>query len=412
MIKNKSKNKLVNLIIFLSIALILISFTGLSFGIENQENKSEFHILFFYSERCPHCEMVLNSNILEKVKNELESKYPVKIEIRKMIAWKNVELFNKLFYNYYHTTRGGVPFLVFYKNNMSDGFAILGDRPIIDNLKKFSEAYVSKYVEPYPTYLNKINNKLNISKLNMSMLNSSYVTLISNKYSNIWLLIIITALADSVNPCIMSILILLLSYLLMLRRKKDVIKYGLYYSIVVFITYFILGLLIYKGVNVMFKLIKLSSIGQILTFFIASLCIFAGIVNIKDFFAYGKGISFQLSKKHKRFVDKIIRKVSLITILILGIFITLVEFPCSGIMYLGIISYIASHNIPYSNFLVMLVIYNLIFILPLILIIIFTLIGKKIEEVEKMRMKFRKVFRLVMGIALLFIAYLLIRRAI
>ncbi|MEM4499948.1 MAG: hypothetical protein QXD62_01195 [Candidatus Woesearchaeota archaeon] len=363
---------------------------------------SELIVDYYYSETCPHCKNVLNSGILERI----EQKYGETIVVRKIDVSKNVETFLSVVKSL--DLKPGVPFLLIYPNNYSSTEALInaissselncyaylqGDEPIITQLEKKLESI-------FDCCANNLNIESN-EKCENTYNNRTFIRDLFLVFS--------TGLADSVNPCIMSVLILLVSYLFTLKRKRQILIYGLLYVLVVFFSYLVIGLLIYKGIDFVFKFtLSISWFSKVLLMVIIALCIFAGVVNIKDFFAYGKGFSFRLSEKNKRFVEKIIRRISITTVIILSIFVTVVEFPCSGIMYVGIISYLFTR---YSFFtiLLLLILYNILFVLPLIIIVISALIVNDITKVERFRITYRKWFRLIIGIMLIFIAIYLIR---
>lgn len=355
-------------------------------------NKDKINILFFYSRTCPHCEKVIDSKVLDS----LNSSYNV---INIDVASNNDLFleFSNLFKSRKDFYYGAVPTLiVLNSDNIKDSIVLQGDTPIIDFLKE-DLAKVS-----FNTQNNQKNNEtIIINKTSDNKTNNTNEKLTFGKL--LWL-VIITALADSVNPCIMSVLALLISQLMLFKAKKRIKKYSIVYISTIYISYFIIGILLALGLNAV--LTKTSNalnniIGFYVILIVSLIVIFAGIVNVKDFFAYGKGISFSLSKKSKERVIKLIQELSLASIIILGFIITLIEFPCSGIMYAGLISLLILNHISFANIMLILVFYNIIFVLPLILIVYFVLKGSNIDEVDSFRLKYRKWFRLIMGLVLI-----------
>lgn len=350
-------------------------------------NKDKINILFFYSRTCPHCEKVIDSKVLDS----LNSSYNV---INIDVASNNDLFleFSNLFKSRKDFYYGAVPTLiVLNSDNIKDSIVLQGDTPIIDFLKE-DLAKVS---------FNTQNNQKNNETIIINKTNDTNEKLTFGKL--LWL-VIITALADSVNPCIMSVLALLISQLMLFKAKKRIKKYSIVYISTIYISYFIIGILLALGLNAV--LTKTSNalnniIGFYVILIVSLIVIFAGIVNVKDFFAYGKGISFSLSKKSKERVIKLIQELSLASIIILGFIITLIEFPCSGIMYAGLISLLTLNHISFANIMLILVFYNFIFVLPLILIVYFVLKGSNIDEVDSFRLKYRKWFRLIMGLVLI-----------
>lgn len=205
------------------------------------------------------------------------------------------------------------------------------------------------------------------------------------------------ALIDSINPCAFGILIFLLAYLAKTFNKpKKLLIHGLVYIFAVFITYLIAGIILLPIISGLGKL----AIG--LYALIGLLVILAGIIEIKDFFWYGRGISLALipgaSERIKIYVNKI--SSSLPSAYFLGTFVALVELPCTGAVYLAILSILSLAGISTLS-ISLLVLYNIIFILPLMAILFIVYRGAETEAIEEWRKKHRKLMRLIIGITLI-----------
>jgi len=362
--------------LILGVFIILLIVPMSSFFVSAQEQKV-VNVWFFYATWCPHCHKVISSGVLDSLESEAN--------ITKFVIDKDPYA-QKIFMeitNYYKIS-AGVPTALIFENDPLKGKIIQGDEPIIKNLPKVVEGIETKE-------------------------NGGGITLVKR---NIWkdlALVIGTGAADSVNPCIISVLALLIMALTTMKSYKKILKLSILYTIIVFVTYLIIGILIVFGAMLLVnKLTEFALFTGIIKTIVAVLLLIAGAINIKDFFWYGKGISFSLSPKYKNLTLKLAKRASIPAILILGLVVTIIEFPCSGMMYLGIITYFVSQAVNPWLLLQYLIIYNLVFIIPLILIMIFTLSGKKISNIESFRLKYRKVFRLVMGIVLIGLACLIL----
>src|SRR3989344_4103670 len=98
-------------------------------------------------------------------------------------------------------------------------------------------------------------------------------------------IVISTALVDSINPCAIGVLIILIATLLGLSHKRNkMLAIGLIYIGTVFVTYLAagFGLLIF---------IQKLNLGEPLSYIVGGIVIILGAVEIKDFFWYGKGVS-------------------------------------------------------------------------------------------------------------------------
>ena len=218
------------------------------------------------------------------------------------------------------------------------------------------------------------------------------------------LIVVSFALADSINPCIMSILVLLLAQLATIKATKRAKKIGFTYVIAVFFSYLFLGILMAAGFSIANALFfwVMPYVKTVLVFGI----LVAGAVNIKDFFAYGSGISFSIPKKYKNMVEGFAVKGTVIATIALAAIVTLIEFPCTGAMYAGLIYRMVALEMNYALILTYLIIYNIIFVLPLGFILVAYTKGFSTEKLDKFRLKYRRIFRLLMGIALIILAYI------
>src|SRR3989338_6767054 len=223
-------------------------------------------------------------------------------------------------------------------------------------------------------------------------------------------LVIGAAALDSINPCVFGVLIFLIAFMLKLfKRPWKMLFGGLLYSGVVYVTYLLLG----------FGILKLAlNTGVAAAFYwgAALIAILAGLVEIKDYFWYGKGFSLRMTvksservKKYTAMIGKAQEKHILFSYLIaafLGFFVVLVELPCTGAPYLAVLALIGQGN--YSEGISLLLLYNLIFILPLFFIIGVAYFGKSSKTLHKWKEQNKKFMRLVTGIFLILLGLYMI----
>ncbi len=216
------------------------------------------------------------------------------------------------------------------------------------------------------------------------------------------LTVIITALVDSINPCAIGVLILLISVMLATKQNKTRMFFlSSLYILTVGIIYFIAGL----GLVQFLHSIPIV-VTMILSIAAALILVIGGLIEIKDCFWYGKGISLQIPARAVKTIHKMSKKVSIAGILFLGFFVAAVELPCTGGPYLAI-TLLLAQSFDWTAVL-LLALYNLIFILPLIGIVGIVLLGGKIYDIKKWKIKYRGYMRLAIGITLIFLAWLLI----
>ncbi len=205
------------------------------------------------------------------------------------------------------------------------------------------------------------------------------------------------AIIDSINPCAFGVLIFLLAYLIKnFHSRKLVLIHGLTYISAVFITYLIAGLLLLPVISQLGKISMWAYVG------IGIILIIFGLLEIKDFFFYGKGPSLGISSSAGRRIEMITRHITgkLSTSFFLGVFVALVELPCTGAVYLGVLALVSLTGLTINNFL-LLVIYNLLFVLPLVVILLLIYRGGQTEKFEEWREKYRGYMRLAIGLLLI-----------
>jgi len=218
------------------------------------------------------------------------------------------------------------------------------------------------------------------------------------------------ALLDSINPCVFGVLIFLIAFMTkVFKSPNKMLLGGMIYSAVVYLTYFLIGLGFLKF-TVSF------GFSQIVYWVAAIIAILAGLLEIKDFFWYGRGISLKMipgaEKRIKLYTEKIKKlhmkdgHLSYLAAGLLGVFVVFVELPCTGAPYLAILAILGRGS--YAQGIPLLLLYNLIFILPLFVIIGVSYFGKSSQKLEAWRKKHRGLMRLAVGLFLLGLGALMI----
>src|SRR3989344_9002608 len=324
-------------------------------------------IYYFYGETCPYC-----AYIHPKIQ-ELAERYPnfTLYELEIYYNETNQDLFQD-FVQRYEIEKPGVP-AVFISNK-----ALVGSSVIEKELEK-NIIYFLKNEPVCPLKY----NKEEAMAYDISPAREIKIALPA---------IILAALADSINPCAFAVLIFLLLYITSLGAAKRALKIGAVYIATVFIVYFFAGLGLLRAIQFM-------GATRYVFYAAAVISIAAGAINIKDFFWYGKGITLAIPESKKGVIEKYAQKASLPAAIILGVLVSMFELPCTGGIYLAILSLIAKNA--YAMAVPYLLIYNLIFVLPLLIILLAVSFGFSAEKAEKLRLEKRKWLRLVIGIAMI-----------
>ena len=207
--------------------------------------------------------------------------------------------------------------------------------------------------------------------------------------------LIMGAISNSLHPCAIAVLLLLLTFLYaMKKKKKDIIGMGLAYVLGIFIVYFLIGLGLLKAIslsNEPFFVAKLASL----------VLIVLGLINIKDYFFPNLPIHLKVPDFTKGAIQNFMEKASVPTAFIVGALVGLCAFPCTGGIYTVIISTLAATRS--AQFVFYLLLYNFIFVVPLLLVVIASSNKRLLEKVEDMEMKSSRKLHLITGILMVLI---------
>jgi len=214
--------------------------------------------------------------------------------------------------------------------------------------------------------------------------------------------VISAAAIDSINPCAIAVLVFLITFLSILKKPKKMLGIGLIYIAIVYVTYFLAGL----GILALLGIAS-STITLVIYQFAGILLIILGLINIKDFFWNGKGISLKIPESKKSTIEKYVKKASIPAAIVLGLLVSAFELPCTGGIYIAILSMLAV-NASYTTGILYLLLYNLIFILPLIVILLVVYYGYSSKKIEDIRKQSRSWLRLFIGLLMLVFGILIL----
>jgi cytochrome c biogenesis protein CcdA/glutaredoxin len=176
--------------------------------------------------------------------------------------------------------------------------------------------------------------------------------------------VILAAAADSVNPCTFAVLVLLLGTLLVAQRrgrKALVLKAGFAFTIAVFVSYFLMGIGIFSA-------IQAAGVQRPFIMAVSSLAILLGLWNMKDYFAYGKWFTIEVPQRWRPTVKRLTASVvSVPGAFFVGVLDSLLLLPCSSGPYIAILALLSKTTTRIDGILYLLL-YNVIFVLPLVAI--------------------------------------------
>ncbi|UCC95635.1 MAG: hypothetical protein JSW40_02515 [Candidatus Omnitrophota bacterium] len=233
-----------------------------------------------------------------------------------------------------------------------------------------------------------------------------------------------SGLIDGVNPCAFAVIVFFVSFLAVYGyRKREIIYVGSSYCTAVFLTYFLIGLGLF---NFLYSLSHIYIFIKLFYYFVALFCFILCGLALYDYFKFKKtGESEELMLQLPKFLKKRINIVIgsqlrqkqergapdlIISSFIVGFFVSLLEGVCTGQVYLPTIVFILKNTSLKLKAFFYLLLYNLMFILPLVIIFILSLVGLRSQAFNnflKRRLGAIKILMalLFLGLGLLILFY-------
>ncbi|MBM3291311.1 hypothetical protein FJY84_01380 [Candidatus Bathyarchaeota archaeon] len=205
--------------------------------------------------------------------------------------------------------------------------------------------------------LKKLISDVNEIGLLKDVFKANLIALVFRDLKSLVFPVSVAAFMDAINPCALSILLVILSLLYHSPDKRFILKTGIAYSGAVFLTYLIMGLgflHIFSNITILKNLILIVPI-------------FFGMLSIYGFFV---GERKNVPESFSRIMNKYIEKVSNpLSGFVAGFVTGILVLPCSSAPYFIALNLLSGRATQFSGF-ILLVLYNLIIVLPFILITI------------------------------------------
>jgi cytochrome c biogenesis protein CcdA len=209
------------------------------------------------------------------------------------------------------------------------------------------------------------------------------------RYQSLGVLTVFGAgLINGLNPCAFVTIVFFLSYLAFMgRRGRDVLIVGAMFTLGVFAAYLLAGL----GLNQLME--PLAGVQVALKRwvfgFTALLCLALAGISVYDYIKARQGktdeMKLKLSLNLRRRVNKVIREGARMRAFYLvafgvGAIVSLIQLTCTSPIYLGIIFLINDVPEMQTNAYLYLLLYNLAYIVPLVVIFLLAYFGTSSEQ--------------------------------
>ncbi len=246
------------------------------------------------------------------------------------------------------------------------------------------------------------------------------------------LAIISAGVIDGINPCAFTVIVFFISFLAIQGyRKRELIIIGLTFIFMVFLTYLLLGLGLF---SFLYRIEGFLVLVKLINFSIGIFSIVLGVLSVYDLLKFRKskdstemllqlpqsvkkriqqiiGMHYRTGKKsEEKIVERTIGKLVL-SALITGFLVSILEAVCTGQTYLPTIVFILKTTSYKLGALTYLLIYNLMFILPLLVIFIFALYGTTSEQFAKILKRNMLLIKILLAVLFFSLGAFLILRS-
>ena len=227
-------------------------------------------------------------------------------------------------------------------------------------------------------------------------------------------------LIDGFNPCAFTVLVFFISFLSFVGyRKLELLVLGAVFIFSVFVTYILIGIGLFKFIQ---SLEVFSLLSKIIYLGTAVLAIILGIYSLYDWYIYKKtGNPEEIKLKLPQFIKKKIQRIIqdttrnrrrtlidlAIAVFVSGFIVSLLESVCTGQTYVPTIAYVLKTSSLRGKAFFYLALYNLMFILPLVIIFLAALRGVTSEMFSKMARRHLQAVKLLTAALFFLLAFLL-----
>jgi hypothetical protein len=222
--------------------------------------------------------------------------------------------------------------------------------------------------------------------------------------------VLVAGLVDSINPCSIATMVFFISFLTWAgRQPRDLLWIGGFFTLGVFVTYFLIGLGLLQAMH---SLRAVPLLGRLLYPAAAIVTLLLALISFLDYRRARQGqtgqIALQLPRRLKLRIHQAIRaqlgvRHLALAALVTSVFVSAVEFTCTSQVYLPTLMYMAQAGNHRLRATFLLLLYNLMFVLPLIAFFTAAYFGVSARTMAKLATRHAATAKLAM--CLLFIGF-------
>ena len=308
------------------------------------------YVIYFHKQGCQKCARAV------KILKTLQAKYP-NIVVEQRNAKTEQTLLEAM----------GMLYKVSETKRMTTPAIFIGDTALIGEL---DAEHLENAVQKHLTI--GVASRIEAAEAQLDTAESEIVS----RFHGFGILTVAGAgLLDGINPCAFATIIFFLSYMnLVGRGRKEMLIAGGAFALAVFVTYLLLGLGTLSFMNYLKRFSGVTTcvylIAALLTFGLAGLSLYDAV---KAKQGKTKDILLQLPRALKQRIHKVIREQTrtsgIITgAIVIGFVISALELVCTGQVYLPTLTFVAGIESMRANAVAYLLLYNLMFIVPLLVV--------------------------------------------
>lgn len=214
-------------------------------------------------------------------------------------------------------------------------------------------------------------------------------------------LILVTGFLDGLNPCAFAVLLFFIAFLFTIKKTKgNILKMGIIYISAIYLAYFLIGIGLFKAIMIFDSHHAMAKIG-------AWLVIALGGINLAGYFIPNFPIKLKIPALAKSTIEKWAFRATNPSAFILGFLVGLCTFPCSGGPYVAIIGLLAAKK-TYLQGLGYLVLYNLMFVMPLVIVLALASSKKTTDRLTRWERSDARYLHLLSGIVMVLVGVVIL----
>lgn len=358
----------------------------------SQTDSTRRKLIVFFSPGCHRC-IQIKKEVMPGIEKEFKDK--ITIEYRDINDIENYKLLLSMKEKYNPQLKIVVP--VFY----FEGSLLDAKGDVRNNLRQLILGFLKRPTSKYEGL--------------------AIIDLVTHMRSFRPLVIIGAGLEDGINPCAFTVIVFFISFLaLQGYKKKELVLIGSSFIFAVFLTYLLIGLGLF---GFLYRLKGFWLVAKTINIGIGMFSIVLGLFALYDFFKFKRtgqteGLILQLPAAVKNQIHKVIGLHYRVTkngspegqvlkkrifrlvmsALITGFLVSILEAVCTGQVYLPTIVFVLKTTPPKLQAVLYLLLYNLMFIVPLFIILLFALLGVTSTQFSQLFKKHLSSVKILMAV--------------